>query len=33
MELKQHIADERTGISYTLRGDYYLLHNYFAMGL
>mgnify|MGYP000050648106 CR=1 FL=1 len=24
MELKQHITDERTGISYTLCGDYYL---------
>lgn len=24
MELKKHITDERTGISYTLCGDYYL---------
>ena len=24
MELKAHITDERTGISYTLCGDYYL---------
>lgn len=24
MELKKHIIDERTGLSYTLHGDYYL---------
>ena len=24
MELKKHIIDEKTGISYTLCGDYYL---------
>ena len=24
MELKKHITDEKTGISYTLCGDYYL---------
>ncbi len=24
MELKQHITDEKTGISYTLQGNYYL---------
>ena len=24
MELKKHIKDEKTGISYTLCGDYYL---------
>ena len=24
MELKQHITDEKTGIDYTLHGDYYL---------
>ena len=24
MELKKHIVDERTGLSYTLHGDYYL---------
>lgn len=24
MELEKHITDERTGISYTLCGDYYL---------
>lgn len=24
MELQKHIIDERTGINYTLHGDYYL---------
>ncbi len=31
--MKRHITDEKTGISYTLHGDYYLLTSYYLSKL